>query len=54
MQAADRSWKPSHAALNVKEKEHLRFSEEFVGNMKALSQFAESNEQFNPYLLRQA
>ncbi len=38
----------------MKEKGRLRFSEEFVGNMKALSRFAESNEQFIPYLLRKA
>ena len=44
----------SHLGQTWRDQEHLRFSEEFVGNMKALSRFAESNEQFIPYLLRKA
>lgn len=37
-----------------RDQEQIRFSEEFVANMKALSRFVESNEQFIPYLLRKA
>ncbi|MCA9065936.1 MAG: WXG100 family type VII secretion target [Planctomycetaceae bacterium] len=34
--------------------EHQKFAEEFVGNMKALARFVDSNEQFIPYLMRKA
>lgn len=44
----------SHLGQTWRDQEHLRFSEEFVSNMKALSRFTESNEQFIPYLLRKA
>ncbi|MCA9034376.1 MAG: hypothetical protein KDA91_04550 [Planctomycetaceae bacterium] len=37
-----------------RDQEHIRFSEEFVGNIRALSRFVDSNEQFIPYLLRKA
>ncbi len=44
----------NHLAQTWRDQEQLRFSEEFVGNMKALGRFVESNEQFIPYLLRKA
>ncbi len=37
-----------------RDQEQLRFSEEFLNNMRALGRFVESNEQFIPYLLRKA
>lgn len=37
-----------------RDKEHLRFSEDFAGNMKALGRFVESNESYIPYLVRKA
>ncbi|MEQ9409158.1 MAG: WXG100 family type VII secretion target [Fuerstiella sp.] len=41
-------------AQTWRDKEHLKFSEDFAGNMKALSRFVESNESYIPYLLRKA
>jgi len=37
-----------------RDQEQMRFTEEFVTNMKSLGRFVESNEQFIPYLLRKA
>ncbi|RLS31110.1 MAG: hypothetical protein DWH78_13715 [Planctomycetota bacterium] len=37
-----------------RDQEQMRFTEEFVSNMKSLGRFVESNEQFIPYLLRKA
>ena len=37
-----------------RDKEHLKFSEDFTSNMKALGRFVESNETYIPYLLRKA
>ena len=37
-----------------RDKEHLKFSEDFSGNMKALGRFVESNESYIPYLIRKA
>ena len=44
----------SHLGQTWRDQEHLRFSEEFSANMKALGRFVDSNEQFIPYLLRKA
>lgn len=44
----------NHLGQSWRDHEHQRFSEEFIGNMKALGRFVESNEQFIPYLLRKA
>ncbi|MGV2332717.1 MAG UNVERIFIED_CONTAM: hypothetical protein LVR18_00745 [Planctomycetaceae bacterium] len=44
----------SHLGQTWRDQENLRFTEEFSANMKALSRFVESNEQFIPYLLRKA
>lgn len=44
----------NHLGQTWRDQEQLRFSEEFVANMKALGRFVESNEQFIPYLLRKA
>lgn len=44
----------SHLSQTWRDQEQLRFSEEFVSNMKALARFVDSNEQFIPYLLRKA
>jgi uncharacterized protein YukE len=44
----------THLAQTWRDQENTRFSEEFSANMKALSRFVESNEQFIPYLLRKA
>jgi len=41
-------------AQTWRDKEHLKFSEDFGSNMKALSRFVESNESYIPYLLRKA
>ena len=41
-------------AQTWRDKEHLKFSEDFVANMKALGRFVESNETYIPYLLRKA
>lgn len=37
-----------------RDKEHMKFSEDFGQNMKALGRFVESNETYIPYLLRKA
>ena len=37
-----------------RDQEHLKFAEEFHGNLLALSRFVESNEAYIPYLLRKA
>ncbi|MEZ6058821.1 MAG: WXG100 family type VII secretion target [Planctomycetaceae bacterium] len=37
-----------------RDQEHIKFSEDFAGNMKALGRFVESNETYIPYLLRKA
>jgi len=37
-----------------RDQEHIKFSEDFAGNMKALARFVESNETYIPYLLRKA
>ncbi|MCA9083926.1 MAG: WXG100 family type VII secretion target [Planctomycetaceae bacterium] len=37
-----------------RDKEHLKFSEDFSANMKALGRFVESNETYIPYLMRKA
>ena len=37
-----------------RDQEHMKFAEDFQGNMKALSRFVESNEAYLPYLLRKA
>ena len=34
--------------------EHLKFAEDFTGNIKALARFVESNESYIPYLVRKA
>lgn len=44
----------SHLGQTWRDQENLRFSEEFSANLKALSRFVDSNEQFIPYLLRKA
>jgi hypothetical protein len=44
----------SHLGQTWRDQENVRFTEEFSANMKALSRFVESNEQFIPYLLRKA
>jgi len=44
----------SQLGQSWRDQEQQRFAEEFVNNMKALGRFAESNEQFIPYLLRKA
>ena len=41
-------------AQTWRDKEHLKFAEDFSGNMKALSRFVESNETYIPYLMRKA
>ena len=41
-------------AQTWRDKEHLKFAEDFGGNMKALSRFVESNESYIPYLMRKA
>ena len=41
-------------AQTWRDKEHLKFSEDFGANMKALGRFVESNETYIPYLLRKA
>jgi uncharacterized protein YukE len=41
-------------AQTWRDKEHLKFAEDFGGNMKALSRFVESNENYIPYLMRKA
>ena len=41
-------------AQTWRDKEHMKFSEEFSGNMKALGRFVESNESYIPYLVRKA
>ena len=41
-------------AQTWRDKEHLKFSEDFMSNMKALSRFVESNESYIPYLMRKA
>ena len=41
-------------AQTWRDKEHLKFAEDFGGNMKALGRFVESNETYIPYLLRKA
>ena len=37
-----------------RDREHLKFSEDFTSNMKALGRFVESNETYIPYLMRKA
>jgi hypothetical protein len=44
----------SHLGQTWRDQENVRFTEEFSANMKALSRFVDSNEQFIPYLLRKA
>jgi uncharacterized protein YukE len=44
----------SHLGQTWRDQENLRFSEEFSANLKALTRFVDSNEQFIPYLLRKA
>ena len=44
----------NHLGQTWRDQEQLRFSEDFVANMKALGRFVESNEQFIPYLMRKA
>ena len=41
-------------AQTWRDKEHLKFAEDFSGNMKALARFVESNESYIPYLVRKA
>jgi uncharacterized protein YukE len=41
-------------AQTWRDQEHLKFSEDFTANMKALGRFVESNETYIPYLLRKA
>lgn len=41
-------------AQTWRDKEHLKFAEDFGSNMKALGRFVESNETYIPYLLRKA
>lgn len=41
-------------AQTWRDQEHMKFSEDFAGNMKALVRFVESNESYIPYLLRKA
>ncbi len=41
-------------AQTWRDKEHLKFSEDFAANMKALGRFVESNESYIPYLIRKA
>ena len=41
-------------AQTWRDKEHLKFSEDFTSNMKALGRFVESNETYIPYLMRKA
>lgn len=41
-------------AQTWRDKEHLKFAEDFGGNMKALSRFVESNETYIPYLMKKA
>ena len=41
-------------AQTWRDKEHLKFAEDFGGNMKALGRFVESNESYIPYLMRKA
>ena len=41
-------------AQTWRDKEHLKFSEDFAANMKALARFVESNETYIPYLMRKA
>jgi hypothetical protein len=44
----------SSLAQTWRDKEHLKFSEDFSANMKALGRFMESNETYIPYLMRKA
>lgn len=44
----------NHLGQTWRDQEHVRFSEEFMANMKSLGRFVESNEQFIPCLLRKA
>lgn len=37
-----------------RDQEHLKFAEEFAGNLKSLARFIEANELHIPYLLRKA
>jgi len=41
-------------AQTWRDKEHMKFAEDFGGNMKALARFVESNETYIPYLMRKA
>ena len=41
-------------AQTWRDKEHLKFAEDFTGSMKALARFVESNESYIPYLVRKA
>ena len=41
-------------AQTWRDREHLKFSEDFTSNMKALGRFVESNETYIPYLMRKA
>ena len=41
-------------AQTWRDKEHLKFAEDFTGNIKALARFVESNESYIPYLVRKA
>lgn len=41
-------------AQTWRDKEHLKFTEDFATNMKALGRFVESNESYIPYLVRKA
>ncbi|MEZ6123890.1 MAG: WXG100 family type VII secretion target [Planctomycetaceae bacterium] len=41
-------------AQTWRDKEHLKFSEDFGANMKALGRFVESNETYIPYLMKKA
>jgi uncharacterized protein YukE len=44
----------NNLAQTWRDKEHLKFSEDFNSNLKALGRFVESNESYIPYLLRKA
>lgn len=41
-------------AQTWRDKEHIKFSEDFGNNMKSLGRFVESNETYIPYLMRKA
>jgi len=41
-------------AQTWRDKEHLKFAEDFTGNIKDLARFVESNESYIPYLVRKA